>query len=233
MTSRVLKAAFLLCLVLSFVGCELYYVPPHIQTPSHTKKGDVSINAQGLYTGSASASYAFSDNIFLGGSFMGYSASNNDSFSNDYFRVTTFEAGFFDYDTLTNFCFQLTGGIGSGSVGDPSTGFDARFNRFYLQPSFSFFSERKNLENHLTVRISNINYMRQNFQNIDPFSVRFIEPAYTFRAGSEFIKFHAQIGLSIPFSDINNRPVEFFHDPFIFGIGVQANFNVLGKGRFN
>ena len=231
MLLRSFKITLILAIIWSFTGCELYYLPPQIQTPSHTQKGDVSINVQGLYTGSASASYAFNDNGFIGASYMGYAANNADSFSNDFFRVSTLEGGYFTYDSTSNIHFQISGGLGAGSVGDPSTGFQADFNRLYIQPSIGFFSVRKNFENHLTMRISSISYLRQELQNVDPFSVQFIEPAYTFRAGSENIKFHMQLGFSIPFSTIETRPIDFFHDPFIFGLGVQANFNVFQNNR--
>lgn len=229
MIIQTLKITICLAILWTFAGCELYYLPPHIQTPAHTKKGDIALNVQGLYTGSASASYAFSDHGFLGASYMGYSASNTDSFSNDFFRVTSLEGGYYDYDDETNLHLQVSGGFGTGTVGDPTWSFAADFSRFYIQPSIGFISENKNFENHLTLRVSHIAYERQVSQNVDPFQVQFIEPAYTFRGGSENLKLQMQVGLSIPIHAYSNVPVDFFHDPFIFGIGVQANFNIFKK----
>ncbi|GEM_PF-2266089 len=214
---------------LLFVGCELYYLPPHTQTPSHKEKGDIALNVQGLYTGSASASYAFSDHGFAGASFMGYAANNTDSFSNDFYRVLTVEGGYYDFDQESNLHLQISGGIGAGTVGDPSNAFEVDFSRFYIQPSVGFISSHRKIENHLALRLSHIEYQKQIAQNVDPFSVQFVEPTYTFRGGSENIKLHMQLGLSVPLLNTSNTPPEFAYDPFIFGLGIQANLNVFQK----
>ena len=219
----ILLASFL------FVGCELYYLPPHIQAPAHKEKGGIALNVQGLYTGSASASYAFSDHGFAGASFMGYSSNNTDSFSNDYFRVLTVEGGYYHYDSESNMHLQISGGIGTGTVGDPSNAFEVDFNRYYIQPSFGFISDHKKIENHLSLRMSHVEYQNQMIQSVDPFSVQFVEPAYTFRGGSEHVKLHMQLGLSLPLLNTSNAPPEFAYDPFIMGIGIQANLNVFQK----
>jgi len=230
MVSKIFYKTLYILVIISLVGCELYYLPPHIQTPSHKKKGDIALNVQGLYSGSASASYAFHDNLFLGMSYMGYTSTSADSAVNDYFRVSTIEGGFFDYDEQSNIHLQISSGFGKGRVGDPSTGFEADFDRFYIQPSIGFITTNNTFENHLTMRISSIHYKRQQFQNIDPFTVQFVEPTYTFRAGSENVKFQMQLGLSIPVTDLGTRPVEFFYDPFIIGVGIHTNLNVFKKG---
>lgn len=160
---------------------------------------------------------------------MGYSARNTDSFSNDFFRITSLEGGFYDYDEETNVHLQISGGYGSGSVGDPSNGFAADFIRLYIQPSAGFISPGKNFENHLTLRIAQISYQRQIFHNIDPFQVEFIEPTYTFRGGSENLKFQIQAGVSLPLSYSSKVPNDFAYVPFILGVGIQANFNVFQK----
>lgn len=229
MLTRVLTTAMFTITMLSIVGCELYYLPPHIQTPAHKEKGDVALNLQGLYTGSASASYAFSDHGFAGISFMGYSATNADTFNNDFFRVGTLEGGYYDYDDESNIHLQVSGGIGAGTVGDPSNAFEVAFQRFYIQPSIGFISSNRKFENHLSMRVSHIGYEEQVFRSIDAFSVRFVEPAYTFRAGAENFKFQMQLGLSLAFYQNSYVPVEFVYDPFIFSIGVQANLNVFQK----
>jgi len=223
---------FILVCIL-FVGCELYYLPPQTQTPAHKSKGDIALNVQGLYTGSASASYAFSNHGFIGTSFMGYSANNSDTFSNDFFRVLTVEGGYYAFDPegeLQNLHLQVSGGIGAGTVGDPSNAFEVDFSRFYIQPSIGFISSNKYLENHLALRITHMAYQSQPFHYVNAFNVQFVEPTYSFRGGSEYVKLHLQLGLSIPLlNNTNSVPTEFAYDPFIFGVGIQANFNVFSK----
>ncbi len=208
-------------------GCELYYLPPQIQTPTHEQKGDLAVNLQGLYTLSGSASYAITNNLFLGGSFMNYS-NQNDSNSSDFFRVGTVEGGYYHFDTTRNLHVEAMIGFGNGQAGD-AEGFDVNFSRFYIQPSIGFLTEGRNIENHLTFRYSTLNYDEQPVRQVRAFSTSFIEPAYTMRLGTEHLKFHWQLGLSMPIGPSNGRPTEFAFDPFIFGFGVNWKFNALGR----
>lgn len=214
--------------ILTLSGCELYYVPPHLQSPSHEKKGDIAINVQGLYTASGSASYAFSDHGFIGASVMGYQSSNNDTVNSDYFRTATLEGGYYNFDSTTNIQVEIMAGVGAGEVGD-SYGLDADFNRFYIQPGVAFLTRGRVVENHLNFRFSNISYMEQKSRNIDPFRTVFFEPSYTFRVGSPNVKFHMQLGLSARVNSSGKVPIEFVHDPLIIGFGVNAKLNVFGK----
>lgn len=225
-----IQLSVLLTIILS--SCEIYYLPPQVQTPTHYEKGDLAINAQGLYTGSASLSYAFSDHGFIGLSGMGY-RSQTDSLYNNYFRSTTVEGGFYHFDTIANHHFEIMGGAGFGRAADPSTNFLVDFNRFYFQPTATLISYTHSIENHFSIRFAQVQYKKQEAANVPSFNMRFIEPAYTIRAGLPNVKLHMQAGISIPVLDDVNRPAEFAWDPFIFGFGIQANLNIFGAKRDN
>jgi len=227
---NILKLTILLGIIAPLSGCELYYMPPHNQTPTHFEKGDIAFTLQGFYTGSASASYAITDHAFLGASLMGYGNSNNDTINNDLFRTVTLEGGYYNWVPSTNLHMEIMGGVGSGRSEDPVNSFGVDFNRFYIQPSFGFISQRRNFQNHLTFRVSHVAYEDQ-INGPSAFGVNFFEPSYSFRAGSPYVKFHMQLGLSLAMGSIESRPNDYAHDPFIFGFGVNANLNVFGKSR--
>lgn len=228
--SKILKLLSLSGVLALLSGCELYYMPPHNQTPTHFEKGDLSFTAQGFYTGSVSASYAVTDHAFVGGSFMGFNSQNDSALSNDVFRTVTLEGGYYNFDQVANYHLEIMGGVGTGRSEDPMNNFGVDFNRFYVQPSFAFISQRRNFQNHLTFRVSHISYQDQ-INGPSAFGVNFFEPSYTFRAGSPYVKFHMQLGLSLATGSIESRPDDYAHDPFIFGFGINANLNVLGNSR--
>ncbi|MFT5723214.1 MAG: hypothetical protein ACI9JN_000323 [Bacteroidia bacterium] len=230
MKSSLFKSIIFVSAFVMLFGCELYYIPPQVQVPSHKQKGDISLNAQWLYSGSVSASYAFSDHGFIGASYMGYGATT-DSLFREHFRVGTLEGGYYHYDSLSNIHFQVSAGLGSGQAGYASDGFQVDFDRFYLQPSIGFITVSNRIENHLSLRLSFLDYHEQTNPYVNPFNIYFIEPAYTFRAGSEYVKFHLQAGLSLPINYRTTTPSAFGYVPLFFGVGIQANFNALSKNR--
>lgn len=224
---KITYLAALLSLIMT--GCELYYVPPHVQTYSFEEQGDISVNFQGLYSGSGSAAYAFSDHGFIGASVSGF-ADRGDSASNDFFRSTTLEGGYYNFDPEKKIRFELVGGIGNGQAGDDD--FDVSFIRSYIQPGVGFFSESRIIENHLNFRISHLAYDKQTTpQTVNAFGATFFEPTYSFRAGSPNLKFHLQMGLSIPVYSESGVPSNFAYTPVIMSVGLNANFNVFGQKR--
>ena len=158
---------------------------------------------------------------------MGYT-NGNDSTENDYFRTSTVEGGYYYFDTTNNFHLEVMGGFGVGQAGD-ANGFEVDFNRFFIQPGIAFLHKDRIVENHLNFRFSNIGYGRQITNQVNPFNVAFFEPSYTLRLGSPNIKFHMQLGFSVPVSSSSVRPIDFAFDPLIIGFGLNAKLNAFGK----
>ncbi len=231
--SNTMKRSFnpvtsLFALLILLSGCELYYIPPHVQTPTHEKKGDLAANLQASYTFSGSASYAITDHIFIGGSYMGYSSETDSMTTDDYFRTTTLEGGYYNFDTVNNLHFEIMAGTGFGQVGDAG-GFEVNFNRLYIQPGIAFLSDRRVVENHLNFRFATVQYQAQTNPQVNPFTVNYFEPSYTLRVGSPNVKFHVQFGLSVPVSSTSSRPTNYSQDPLFIGFGINAKLNVFEK----
>lgn len=204
-------------------SCQTLYVPQHVITPMHEKKGDLEINVQGLYSISGSVNYAFGDHFMGGLSTNVYSQS--DTSSNEDFKMSgaTIDLGYYTLDKESNKRFEVMGGFGGGDMTTRADNF--KFTRVYVQPSIGFI--QKKIESVISLRINGMFYepAKTNIGSLGAFNARFIEPTYTFRGGGEQLKFHGQFGISLPIG--GNLPNNFAYVPFIASVGLSFKLNVL------
>ena len=206
-------------------SCQTLYVPQHVISPMHEKKGDAEINVQGLFSISGSASYAFTDNFFAGVSANRYQDNDTGSISKLQMNGLCLDVGYYSNDKESKRRFELMGGLGIGNLTNFRT--DYAITRVYLQPSIGFV--QKKVESIVTLRLNGMYYSNNLPNNIPAkFNIQFIEPTYTFRGGGEKLKFHAQMGFSIPIK-ATNEPSSFAYFPMITSMGVSYKFNLAKK----
>jgi hypothetical protein len=219
---------YLLLASFALSSCQTYYVPQHVVSPMHEKKGDLELNVQGLYSASGSANYAFSNHFMAGLSTNVYSQKDTLSNNNFTMKGATIDLGYYTIDKESNKRFEVMAGFGGGNILTQKDEYD--FARVYLQPSIGFVKQK--IESIVSLRINGMFYepTPTNASNISAFSVKFIEPAYTFRGGGTQLKFQGQFGFSLPIS--SNLPNDFAFVPFMASVGLSYKLYVL-KDKFN
>lgn len=208
-------------------ACQMYYVPQHVITPMHEKKGDLELNVQGLYSISGSASYAFTDQFFAGLSVNRYADKDTHRVDNFVMSGTTMHLGYLYQTPDHRRRFELMGGAGLGSIRED---FSIPFTRIFIQPSYGFIDD--NIESIVSLRVNNMIYGKDANATGKQgnFNIGFIEPAYTFRGGSPYVKFQAQLGLSVPYTAMA-VPDDFAYAPFFMSLGLSCKINTAPQPK--
>jgi hypothetical protein len=249
-----LSALTLAGLFAFLTGCSpCYYAPNAQNVPVFSEKGQgngtFSFQFGPLSQGwNVQGALAISDHVGIMGNYNYYSGRqssgtwNGEDFSSD-FKCNMGEIGAGYFQTFKDkFVVEAYGGLGGSRVnseyerwdGDGSSSVGT--TSFFIQPSIGLY--KKNIRLAFSTRFRILSYRDVHYDaglgggpesemtNLDNMSATgFFEPAFTFRAGGEKVKFQAQVGLSIRMS----QSYIFEYDPLNINIGVV--FCLPGKKK--
>ncbi len=208
---------FLGIIILFLDSCAPVYIPNTSNTPLLTNRKEVQASIHAGTSGfDPQFAYAVTDHmgIMLNGSFLN---STSDS-TEDYHKHRFFEAGAGYYTHFgTRGKFETFAGAGFGKVDALYwlSRSDVSFNRYFIQPSVGFTT--KIVDAGLSTRIVIVSYN----QISEDVTGVFFEPIFTLKAGFDHIKAIGKVGFSLP---MNSENINFDNQPFIFSLGIQANF---------
>jgi hypothetical protein len=244
---------FAICIILADGCMPCYYAPNAQNVPVFTEKGQgngtFSFQLGALSLGwNVQGALAVSDHIGLVANYNHYSGREEsitllgDDYSS-HFKSDMGEAGLGYYHTFENkFVFETYGGLGGSRIrtdyerwdGDGSSSIG--ITSFFIQPAFAYY--KKNIRLAFSSRFRLVNYRDIHYSSqlgigakesliaMDQHpSAGFFEPAFTFRAGSEHIKFQTQVGISV----ILTQSDIFEFDPFNINFGLV--FSIHGKKK--
>jgi hypothetical protein len=205
---KVLKAICILLIVFLAYSCKTGYVPSGVNTPMLTQKNQVSGTADALFIGDIQGAYSITNHLLVLGDISSSFATDNPTGAYSY----SGGAGYFNTFSKKQIIEVIAGG-GQGFS-------DYQYNKFYFQTTYAKSDE--NFEFGFTTRGVMANYPSVKLQNGNTISTNdfFIEPVGTFRVGAPNIKFHMQLGLSLPL--VYTSETAFI--PFIMNIGVNVKF---------
>ncbi|MFO7923164.1 MAG: hypothetical protein R6U58_05690 [Bacteroidales bacterium] len=216
-------AYILIFMTLISGSCAPAYVPNVINTPLLSNKGEIQASLHGGISGvDPQLSYAVTDNVglILNGSF----ADNTSDSSNNFHKHNFIEIGTGYYTKIGNKGrFETFGGFGSGKLQAEyendlwTSRADVISSRFFLQPAIGITTSI--LDASFTSRLVLINLS----QGTEKSTGVFAEPALTGKLGFRYVKAVIQLGLSIPLQE----NIDFNYQPFMFSVGLQANFNKI------
>lgn len=216
--------SILLTSVLLYLSsCAPSYVPNIVNTPLHTDKGEAEIATNFAISGfDPQASYAITEHIgiMVNGSF----ADRTSDTTNNFHKHNFLEGGV-GYFTLLNdkTVFECYTGYGYGMVKAEYSNelwkaqTYTRLNRVFLQPAIGVTTNV--FTGSFATRIAYVNL----YQNSHTEDKVFLEPVLTAKMGYKYIQTIVQLGISFPVG--NNETMDFNYQPFILGIGIQANIN--------
>ncbi len=205
---KVLKTICILLIVFATYSCKTGYVPTGVNTPMLTQKNQVSGTADALFIGDLQGAYSITNHLLVLGDISSSLATDNTT------GAYSYSGGAGYYTTFSNQqIIETVIGAGQGFS-------DYQYNKFYFQATYA--KSDKNFEFGFTGRGVMANYPSVKLQNGNTISTNdfFIEPVGTFRVGAPNIKFHMQLGLSLPFVYTS----ETTYIPFIMNIGVNVKF---------
>jgi hypothetical protein len=191
---------------------------------------------------------ALSDHIGIMGNYNHYSGRDESgTWSGDeyysHFKSNMGEFGLGYYTTFDNkFVFESYGGIGGSRVNNEFERWDGDGSSsvgttsFFIQPSIGYYKKHVRLAFSTRFRLLNFRDVTyQTGQGSDPVesidymenmpAQGFFEPAFTFRAGGEKVKFQTQVGFSI----IMSHSYDIEYDPMNFNVGIV--FCLPGKKK--
>jgi hypothetical protein len=214
------------CMVLFAASCAPAYIPNVANTPLLTGKNDLNL---AIYTGTAGfdaqGSFAINDNIgfMVNGS---WADRTNDSTEN-YHKHAFFEAapGYFTRFGNSG-VVEIYGGYGYGwvdsyyDVGFFTNYADAIMNRFFIQPGVGVVTDI--FDGSFSSRVVMITISQDQVSETG----YFLEPVLTGKLGYKYVKFVAQLGLSVPF---NSEKITFEYQPFMISLGMQINLGTIIK----
>ncbi len=211
--------------ITTFYGCKPLYVPNVVNTPLFSNKNEFQA---AIHFGTAGfdpqLAYAITNNIGImaNGSFEIFE--NNDTTLTFPHKHSFGEMGIGYFTKLTSTQrFEVYGGYGIGTIkyqiGDNSTPIEAKINtnRFFIQPAYGITME------HFDFSVASRIIWISGEGSVQKYNTSFWEPAVTVRAGGRNVKGVVQLGLSIPFQQIDYIEYE----PILFSVGVQASFGEI------
>jgi len=248
------NALAVLALFSLLTGCApCYYAPNAHNVPVFSEKGQgngtFSFQFGPLTQGwNVQGALAVSDHIGIMGNYNHYNGTeyslfNEDNYTSFKCNMGEFGMGYY-YPFSGMFVFETYGGLGGSRVNAEYNKWDGNFNgtasigttSYFIQPSIGFY--KKNIRLAFSSRFRLLNFRdvdfspglnietKTVFNDLDHLSPQgFFEPAFTFRAGGEKVKFQAQVGLSI----IMSQDYIFEYDPLNINFGIV--FCLPGKKK--
>ncbi len=215
-------------IVIAFNSCSPpVYHPTVVNTPLLSNKGEINAAAHLSVNGfEPQLAYAVTDNIglMLNGNFN--KVTDNDS--QDYQRFSFVEGAGGYFGKIGKYGrYEAYGGFGYGNnnfyyynEGD-SYFEDIPYTKFFMQGSLGSsldFIDAAFSPRFVWATVSDLNKTYTNM---------YIEPVITVKVGYKFVKFVIQGGFSFPIEEYNPDVDGRFHQPILFSIGLQGNFNKL------
>ncbi|MGE5357250.1 MAG: hypothetical protein ACM3PT_13545 [Deltaproteobacteria bacterium] len=222
---RVLIGFFLLIQLGFFQSCSSLYIPPAINTPLFSEKGEfqAGISVGQLYSSDINLSYSFTNNlgVIMNANYCRYRS----KLINDYYRFYAGDIGLGYYRKFNrNMVFEAFGGYGVGHIEGKDLGFNddikSPTNKFYFYPTFGHYSDF--FDSAFSLRFISFSYNYSDKYRND----FFVEPIVTTKLGYKNIKFTVQIGYSFL---MNNNP-DLYYWPIITTVGGQIN---LSNKKYN
>lgn len=231
-------------LIICFSSCTHYYYAPNTHNvPLFEKKNEARISASRStgdeFVGTEfQAAYSVTNNIGIMAN--GFFAKGGDDYENGKGKLIEFGIGYFK-PFARSAVFEIYGGLGGGNVdnnyGD-GTSSRVKFTRYFIQPSIGFTSNPFDVA--ISSRFCGLNfhdisynytedeyfYLPYDYYDVEnirhnKFSLLF-EPALTIRAGWQYVKIQAQLGLS---ANLTNPT--FVQETMNFSLG--AYFSITDK----
>jgi hypothetical protein len=249
-----LSALTLAGLFAFLTGCSpCYYAPNAQNVPVFSEKGQgngtFSFQFGPLSTGwNVQGALAITDHIGIMGNYNHYSGRessvtwNGEDYSSE-FKSNMGEIGAGYFQTFKDkFVVEAYGGLGGSRINTDYEGWNGDGSSsvgttsFFIQPSMGLYKKNVRLAFSTRFRILSFRDIQYNSSpgggtqsgliDLDNMSAKCLfEPAFTFRAGGEKVKFQAQIGLSV----IMSQDYIFEHDPLNINFGVV--FCLPGKKK--
>ncbi len=214
--------------ITTFYGCKPLYVPNVVNTPMFSNKNEFQA---AVHFGTAGfdpqLAYAVTNNIGImaNGSFEIFETTDT---------AVTFphkhsfgELGIGYYTKLSGKQrFEVYGGYGIGNIkfedsdNNNNIPFEVKVktNRFFIQPAYGITTE------HIDFSVASRFIWVTGEGGTDvKYTQSFWEPAVTGRFGGANVKGVIQAGLSLPFRE----RVYIDYEPFLFSVGIQANFGKI------
>ncbi len=227
------KPTLLLWLVLLLAtSCAPLYRSTVVNTPLFQEKGSFQGSVHtGTHGTDAQGAYAITDNVFVlaNGSWFD-STDENDTTDETYSKHSLAELGAGYVHTFADQgVVEVAGGYGNGKVkgynsywSDDADIVTGRMHKLFFQPSIGAtgdvgdvaFSPRLVWLDHYNIESNTDNKALANSKSFDAF----FEPSITGRVGYKFVKFQAQLGLSLP---VSSSSVPYDYQPLLFSIGVH------------
>jgi hypothetical protein len=230
-----------------------FYTPNRNPVPLFKNAGDVYIDASTnlIRKYDITAGYAIVDGL---GAYAGYSGARLRNTTNDTFNgvanatkeqyngeMLNLGLGYFlSQKNSENFRFEIFGDLAMGSYKNKVSGtrnefFNGNYTRIGIMPNFGYSSSDNRFNFAYSIRLSNItfsdpslsdiNYWRVDYDRLhNKESYNLIEHGLTMRAGSEFIKFQAQMAFyHCMDSQEDLNAVPFFNASIMFGVVINTN----------
>jgi hypothetical protein len=250
--TKILSAMTLVVLFYLLTGCmPCYYAPNAQNVPLFTEKKQAN-GTFGFQFGSLTIGYnmqgavAVSDHIGLIANYNHFSGKGNkgtymgEDYSSTYKgNMGEFGLGYY-YPFKNKFVVETYAGIGTNTIKTAYERYDGdgnsslHFNSYFIQPAICVY--RKNIKVAFSSRFRLVDYDKIQFDSWLGESAKSVlidiknnpdawlfEPAFTFRAGGEHVKFQAQIGISV---FMGNSEISIY-DPLNINFGVV--FSIHGK----
>jgi len=209
--------------VLILNSCAPAYIPNVLNAPLLTNKNEVQVAIHAGTSGfDPQVAYAITNHfgVMVNASFLDETSDSTDSYHKHGFAELG--AGYFT-NFASRFKFEIFGGAGFGKI---SALYDNNkwisrsqvdVTRYFIQPSLGITS--KVVDFGISTRFSLVS-MKQETANVTGLM---FEPAATLKLGWDHLKAMAQIGVSAPLT----KDVGFNYQPFLFSLGLQANFGKI------
>ena len=250
-SSLILSCMILVTLLTGCLPC--YYAPNAQNVPLFKEKMQFNTSAAfkvGMYTIGTDIQSAFAATDHLGimanySYFTGRESSFdwNDNEYSTTFRSNMLELGLGYFQTFEDkFVFEVYSGYGSDNINTEYDRYDTKgqstlhYSSFFLQPAVGFYKSNVELAFSTRFRILNYDWIDLDYAvegdvkntllelKNEPLCTA-LEPAFTFRAGSENIKFQFQVGVSF----LMNKAEYFDYDPLNLNFGIIFTPKFKGK----
>lgn len=143
------------------------------------------------------------------------------------------------YAGYGNGAFKTLDNSGDSVRGNTDYQIRTRFHKFFIQPSFGL--SHKVVEAAFSSRFSVVRFYdqtmgskafldnpnrRENFMRLSDKAIPFFEPTFTVRVGYRYVKWHAQLLISVPINDekYSGYDVSDYFQPISLNMGVSLNF---------
>jgi hypothetical protein len=214
------------CIIIIVWACAPAYIPNVVNTPLLTGKNDLNL---AVYTSTAGfdaqSSFAVTDQIGIMAN--GSWADRTSDSSNNFHKHAFFEGGLGYYSRFGNSgVADVYAGYGYGWVeSNYDVGFytdyaNATISRIFIQPGVGAVTDI--FDGSFSSRLVMVTISQGNVSETG----YFIEPVLTGKVGYKYVKFVAQMGMSIPF---DKDQFDFEYQPFMISLGMQVNLGTIFK----